>query len=220
MSDIKPEEILDTSRNEPITENPKEGGIFKVDSPELEVEESPQIKASKVKDLTVEEKARLISEAKNGVENPFFKVKFYKNGSSRIIKRKQPVEQTSTKIINKNSSSLTTEQLLMEHVIGLESQLATLKQKHKKLKKNYKSLYQDVYVDEEEIPPQGIFKEEIPPEGGQSTSINTTPMTSALNENQDNTVNKNECSESFSQQPIFYNRNTKGWRARIAKNMI
>ena len=66
----------------------------------------------------------------------------------------------------------------------------------------------------------GIFKEEIPPEGGQSTSINMTPMTSALNENQDNTVNKNECSESFSQQPIFYNRNTKGWRARIAKNMI
>ena len=216
MSDIKPEEILDTSRNEPITENPKEGGIFKEESPESEIEdEPPQIKASKVKDLTVEEKARLISEAKNGVENPFFKVKFYKNGSSRIIKRKQPVEQTSTKIINKNSSSLTTEQLLMEHVIGLESQLATLKQKHKKLKKNYKSLYQDVYVDEEEIPPQGIFKEE-----GQSTSINMTPMTSALNENQDNTVNKNECSESFSQQPIFYNRNTKGWRARIAKNMI
>lgn len=214
MSDIKPEEILDTSRNEPITENQKEG-IFKEDSPESEIDELPQIKASKVKDLTVEEKARLISEAKNGVENPFFKVKFYKNGSSRIIKRKQPVEQTSTKIINKNSSSLTTEQLLMEHVIGLESQLATLKQKHKKLKKNYKSLYQDVYVDEEEIPPQGIFKEE-----GQSTSINMTPMTSALNENQDNTVNKNECSESFSQQPIFYNRNTKGWRARIAKNMI
>ena len=217
MSDINPEEILDTSRNEPITENenPQGGnqGTFKEG---IEVEEEPlQIKASKVKDLTVEEKARLISEAKNGVENPFFKVKFYKNGSSRIIKRKQPVEQTSTKIINKNSSALTTEQLLMEHVIGLESQLATLRQKHKNLKKNYKSLYQDVYVDEE-----GIFKEEIPPEGGQSTSINTTPMTNALNENQDNTVNKNECSESFSQQPIFYNRNTKGWRARIAKNMI
>ena len=86
MSDIKPEEILDTSRNEPITENPKAGGIFKEDSPELEEEnDPPHIKASKVKDLTVVEKARFISEAKYGVETPFFKVNFYKNGSSRII---------------------------------------------------------------------------------------------------------------------------------------
>ena len=73
MSDIKPEEILDTSRNEPITENPKDGEPSEGISKEVE-DEPPQIKASKVKDLTIEEKARLISEAKNGVENPFFKV--------------------------------------------------------------------------------------------------------------------------------------------------
>ena len=115
----------------------------------------------------------------------------------------------------------------MEHVIGLESQLATLKQKHKKLKHNYKSLYQDVYVDDTELT--------------QSNSINMTPTTNALNDIQDNTVNNNECLDNVEQQPqasessqlhshelgqtgpqqqnIFTTNKTRGWRARIANSM-
>ena len=43
----------------------------------------------------------------------------------------------------------TNEQLLFEHVINLESQIAVLRQKHKNLKRNYKQIYEDVYVDDE-----------------------------------------------------------------------
>ena len=211
MTEITPEQIIDTSENKPIDETPQTQSQEQ-DSISQQVFET---KATRVKDLTTEERLRLVSDAKNGIDNPYFKVQFFKNGNSRIIKRKQPVEQTSERIIKQRSPSLTTEQLLMEHVIGLETQLATLKQKHKKLKKNYKSLYQDVYVDDEEYV--------------QSNSINTTPTTNALNDIQDNIVNNNEClqgvqqpqaSSEFPQQQNIFNKNkTNGWRARIAANM-
>ena len=223
MTGISPEQFIDLSENKPI-EDRREGasaGAPHEDSPQAVAHDqsSPppgfEIKATRVKDLTTEERLRLVSDAKNGVENKYFKVHFTKNGSSRITKRKQPVEQTSERIIKQRSPSLTTEQLLMEHVIDLETQLATLKQKHKKLKKNYKSLYQDVYVDDEEYV--------------QSNSNNTTPTTNALNDIQDNIVNNNEClqgvqqpqsSSEFPQQQNIFNKNkTNGWRARIAANM-
>ena len=213
MTEITPEQIIDTSENKPIDEVPQTK-----DQTQSQDNTSPpvfEIKATRVKDLTTEERLRLISDAKNGVDNPYFKVQFFKNGNSRITKRKQPMEQTSERIIKQRSPSLTTEQLLMEHVIGLETQLATLKQKHKKLKKNYKSLYQDVYVDDEEY--------------AQSNSSNTTPTTNALNDIQDNIVNNNEClqgvqqpqaSSEFPQQQNIFNKNkTNGWRARIAANI-
>ena len=215
MTEITPEQIIDTSENKPIDEVPQTK-----DQTQSQDNTSPpvfEIKATRVKDLTTEERLRLISDAKNGVDNPYFKVQFFKNGNSRITKRKQPMEQTSERIIKQRSPSLTTEQLLMEHVIGLETQLATLKQKHKKLKKNYKSLYQDVYVDDDDM------------YEAQSNNNNTTPTTNALNDIQDNIVNNNEClqgvqqpqpsSELPQQQNIFNKNKTNGWRARIAANM-
>ena len=212
MSDITPEQIIDTSENKPIEEQSQDDS-----QPQPQSEQTFEIKASKVKDLTTEERLKLISDAKNGIDNPLFKVQFYKNGNSRIIKRKQPLQATSERIIKQRLPSLTTEQLLMEHVIGLETQLATLRQKQKKLKKNYKSLYQDVYVDDDEI--------------NQSSNINTIPTTKALNDIQDNIVNNNECLDNVEQQPqpqsspelqqqnIFPRNKTNGWRARIAANM-
>ena len=215
MSDITPEQIIDTSENKPIEELSTE--LEQSTSQQTQPAQTFEIKASKVKDLTTEERLKLISDAKNGIDNPLFKVQFYKNGNSRIIKRKQPLQATSERIIKQRLPSLTTEQLLMEHVIGLETQLATLRQKQKKLKKNYKSLYQDVYVDEDEI--------------NQSSNINTIPTTKALNDIQDNIVNNNECLDNVEQQPqpqssselqqqnIFPRNKTNGWRARIAANM-
>ena len=67
-----------------------------------------------------------------------------------------------------------TEQLLMEHVIGLESQLSTLAQKHKNLKKKYKRMYEDVFIDDEEFykvlevapstEPQQVWQQEPQPQ--------------------------------------------------------
>lgn len=216
MSTITPEQIIDISENKPVVdEQPpsSDNCISKANTPPPTIE----IKANKVKDLTTEERLKLISDAKNGIDNPLFKVQFYKNGNSRIIKRKQPLDTTSERIIKQRAPTLTTEQLLMEHVIGLESQLATLRQKQKKLKKNYKTLYQDVYVDDEELT--------------QSNNINNTPTTKALNDMQDNTVNNSECLDNVEQQPqpsessqlqqqnIFTTNKTRGWRARIANNL-
>ena len=234
MTDISPEQFIDLSENKPI-EDGREGasaGAPHEDSPQAVAHDqsSPppgfEIKATRVKDLTTEERLRLVSDAKNGVENKYFKVHFTKNGSSRITKRKQPVEQTAERVIKQYTPSLTTEQLLMEHVIGLESQLATLRQKHKKLKKSYKSMYQDVYVDDEDA-----YDARAPPseEVVQSNSSSTTPTTNALNDMQDNMVNNNEClhgvqqapsSPGFAQQQNIFGKNkSNGWRARIAANM-
>ena len=240
MAEIRPEEIIDTSENRPIeektpqpqteqtqppqTQHPLEGlSASTRREPENTTPPVFEVKATRVKDLTTEERLRLISDAKNGIDNPYFKVQFFKNGNSRITKRKQPVEQTSERIIKQRSPGLTTEQLLMEHVIGLESQLAVLKQKHKKLKKNYKNMYQDVYVDDEaDIDARALESET------QSNNNNTTPTTNALNDIQDKIVNSNEClqgeqqppSSEFPQQQNIFNQNkTKGWRARIAANM-
>ena len=212
MSDISPEQIIDISENKPVIEKEQETET------EKQKQESFEIKASKVKDLTKEEKIQLISDAKNGIDNPFFKVQFYKNGNARIIKRKQRADTTSERIIKQRSPAMTTEQLLMEHVIGLESQIATLRQKQKKLKKSYKSLYQDVYIDDEEF--------------SQSNSISNTPTSNALKDIQERTVSNNECLESVEQQPqpsessqlqqqnIFQTNKTRGWRARIANNIF
>ena len=234
MTGISPEQFIDLSENKPI-EDGREGasaGAPHEDSPQAVAHDqsSPppgfEIKATRVKDLTTEERLRLVSDAKNGVENKYFKVHFTKNGSSRITKRKQPVEQTAERVIKQYTPSLTTEQLLMEHVIGLESQLATLRQKHKKLKKSYKSMYQDVYVDDEDA-----YDARAPPseEVVQSNSSSTTPTTNALNDMQDNMVNNNEClhgvqqapsSPGFAQQQNIFGKNkSNGWRARIAANM-
>ena len=234
MTGISPEQFIDLSENKPI-EDGREGasaGAPHEDSPQAVAHDqsSPppgfEIKATRVKDLTTEERLRLVSDAKNGVENKYFKVHFTKNGSSRITKRKQPVEQTAERVIKQYTPSLTTEQLLMEHVIGLESQLATLRQKHKKLKKSYKSMYQDVYVDDEDA-----YDARAPPseEVVQSNSNSTTPTTNALNDMQDNMVNNNEClhgvqqapsSPGFAQQQNIFGKNkSNGWRARIAANM-
>ena len=212
MSDISPEQIIDISENKPVIEKEQETET------EKQKQESFEIKASKVKDLTKEEKIQLISDAKNGIDNPFFKVQFYKNGNARIIKRKQRADSTSERIIKQRSPAMTTEQLLIEHVIGLESQIATLRQKQKKLKKSYKSLYQDVYIDDEEF--------------SQSNSISNTPTSNALKDIQERTVSNNECLESVEQQPqpsessqlqqqnIFQTNKTRGWRARIANNIF
>ena len=129
------------------------------------------IEAKSVSKLTEEEKNYLINLYKNGGEDEHFKVTFCKNGSNRITKKKQQKElkeastvqgeQLSTKLIgNENKKpvqnsvsnrSLTNEQLLMEHVIDLEAKFATLQQKHKKLKKYYKSIHEDIYAEDNDL---------------------------------------------------------------------
>jgi hypothetical protein len=116
---------------------------------------SKPIYASKtVKKLSNDERSMLMNKFEKGVEDPYFKVIRMSNGAIRITKRRNPIvadvkqaqEERSTRISNK-VSRLTNEQLLMEHIIDLETRFESMRLKHKKLKKRYNELENSIYED-------------------------------------------------------------------------
>ena len=151
--DIDPSELIDTQENKPkITQHEDLNN-----SEEVKPKEShyKRIELKQVSKLTDDEKDYLINLYKNGGEDDYYKVYFYKNGTNKIVKKKQPPKYNTTKRLLEQQQLqskpvMTTEQILMEHVIDLEAKYATLYQKHKKLKKNYKTLHEDIYYDEED----------------------------------------------------------------------
>ena len=195
--ELQPTDLIDTSDNKPIEE-------------EQETQEThKQIGPKRIKDLTNEERSIIINNAKNGIDNEYYKVQMCKNGSSRITKKKPAKGSTSDKLIKNHGPGLSTEQLLMEHVIGLETQLATMRQKQKRLKGKYKQLYQDIYIEDEDITNQS------------STINNTTAATNNdLNPSIPNTQPQEE-PEQVSQSELQQNSisfptiKRRGWRARI-----
>ena len=148
--DIDPSELIDTQENKPkvnkqedlnVSEEHKKESVYK------KIERKP------VSKLTQDESQYLIDLYKNGGEDEYYKVYFYKNGTNKIVKKKQPPKYNTAKRLLEQQNArpvMTTEQILMEHVIDLETKYATLYQKHKKLKKNYKSLHEDIYYDDED----------------------------------------------------------------------
>ena len=119
----------------------------------------PIIENKAVNELNDVERAVIVANAKNGVDMPFFDVKFFGNGKYRIVKKK-PVKPTiSQKVIKTNPSNndnkvyYTNDQLLMEHIIELNSKVDKLMTKHKKLKRKYQTLSADIYVDDNEETP-------------------------------------------------------------------
>ena len=113
-----------------------------------------------VKKLSKDERQHLLDGFEQGVEDPYFKVVKMSNGSMRITKRKNPltndvktaVENVNERVVSKatkhsNGTRLTNEQLLMEHIIDLESRFECMRLKHKKLKKRYNELENSIYED-------------------------------------------------------------------------
>ena len=148
MTDIEQDELIDTTENKPKIEADED-----VEGPEPQEQVKRLIDYKPVSKLTDDEKNYLLNLYKNGGEDNHFKVYFYKNGTNKIVKKKQPPQRISAKLLekieNSKKPSLTNEQLLMEHVFDLEAKIATLQQKHKKLKKYYKSLHEDIYADDD-----------------------------------------------------------------------
>ena len=107
-----------------------------------------------VKKLSKDERSMLEDKFEKGVEDPYFKVIRMSNGAIRITKRRNPIvadvkqaqEERSTRIANK-VGRLTNEQLLMEHIIDLETRFESMRLKHKKLKKRYNELENSIYED-------------------------------------------------------------------------
>lgn len=227
MSEIETSELIDTTENKPKMEQ-----VEAEDNDEPQEEIKRLIDYKPVSKLTEDEKSYLINLYKNGGEDNHFKVYFYKNGTNKIVKKKQPPQRLSAKLLekieNSKKPSLTNEQLLMEHVIDLETKFATLQQKHKKLKKYYKSLHEDIYADDNEV---NITEasERIPATQTQDND-NEQAIEKANNEvdnippqdvNIDNTINNDINNAEQNYQYNYINRlrrQPKGYRKMMSMN--
>ena len=124
------------------------------------LDKQKHVELKDVKKLTSEEREQIISNFKNGIDNEFYDVKTLKNGTTRIVKKKNKSQSLSNKLISGRKDNeqfvkpekkyLSNEQLLMEHIIELNTQMNKLKNKQKKLKNKYKGIKRDLYVDVDE----------------------------------------------------------------------
>ena len=153
-----------------------------------------------IANLTDDERATIIASVRNGVEQPYYDVKFYKNGNTRIIKRKLKQPSTAEKIINSQPLPPTTEakkyytdnQLLFEHIIELNAKIDKLTSKHKKLKKKYNTIRNDIYADDEDIVEQSPLTMNLDPHSSMADPQNIT----SNDESHENSVKTNDSSES------------------------
>ena len=219
MSEIETSELIDTTENKPKIEQVEA---------EEDVEQPEEIKRlidyKPVSKLTEDEKSYLINLYKNGGEDNHFKVYFYKNGTNKIVKKKQPPQRLSAKLLekieNSKKPSLTNEQLLMEHVIDLETKFATLQQKHKKLKKYYKSLHEDIYADDNEVNMTEAIDNVKPINDNNNTNNNEQAIEKTNNE-VDNTINNDINNTEQNYQYNYINRlrrQPKGYRKMMSMN--
>ena len=183
MSEI---EQTETTTNETTNEATDE-----VKEIEIPIEEKKQ-EVSVVKDiskLTLEERAKIITDARNGIPNEHYDVILLKNGNTRIVKKKNktPTQSVASRLISQtqNNQTLTPNkiymsdtQIMMEHIIKLNNQVNKLMTKQKKLKKKYKTLKYDIYedVDENQIT-QETKQEQIKQEPTQETKQDVTQDT-------------------------------------------
>ena len=106
-----------------------------------------------VKQLSKAQRTKLIEAYENGSDNPYFKVNRLKNGSYRVTKRSNPLlnetpEHVTERVTKRyDGKHLTTEQLLLEHMFELERKCEVMRMKHKKLKKRYNKLENDLFDD-------------------------------------------------------------------------
>ena len=181
-----------------------------------------------VKKLTSEEREQIISNFKNGIDNEFYDVKTLKNGTTRIVKKKNKSQSLSNKLISGRKDNeqfvkpekkyLSNEQLLMEHIIELNTQMNKLKNKQKKLKNKYKGIKRDLYVDvDENDEPHNDEKDFIqgdrnrPP--SEELEKNAHRVADGLS---DLSANANERSKGPEGQSPEVRVVQRGWRSRVS----
>ena len=164
------------------------------------------VERKQIVDLTDEEKAIIVNNAKNGYDQPNFDVKFFKNGKYRILRKKEQVKSVAQKVVSSSSAPekekkvfYSDNQLLFEHVIELNAKVDKLMMKHKKLKRKYQTLQNDIYAEDDEIStPQQIEE----------------PNTEVKNEIVNEPPQMQQMQPPVQQQPITNKR--MNWRARLS----
>ena len=141
---------LNEVKEEPKEEQPKEKTKHDI----TVIEPKPVTK------LSNEEKDLIISNYRDGIIQPNFTVKELKNGTLKIVKTtnkggytKPPenVEKPVTPVDKTSHAKYTNEQMLIQEIIDLNSKMDVMLNKHKKLKKKYKKMRSDIYVDLDEV---------------------------------------------------------------------
>ena len=182
MSEI---EQTETTTNETTNEATDE-----VKEIEIPIEEKKQ-EVSVVKDiskLTLEERAKIITDARNGIPNEHYDVILLKNGNTRIVKKKNktPTQSVASRLISQTQNNqaptpnkiyMSDTQIMMEHIIELNNQINKLMTKQKKLKKKYKTLKYDIYEDVDENQITQEPKQETKQEPTQETKQDVTQET-------------------------------------------
>ena len=146
--------------------------------PQKTTSKEPQTKVKDISKLTLEERAKIISDARNGIPSEHYDVIVLKNGNTRIVKKKIKTPSLSNRLINEqkqevNNSKkfyMSDNQLMMEHIIELNNQVNKLANKHKKLKKKYRALKHDIYEEdiEQEQEPQSKEPQSQEPQSQES----------------------------------------------------
>lgn len=166
--------VENLSEQPEISEQPETENSSEMSQSQNILDKQKPVELKDVKKLTSEEREQIISNFKNGIDNEFYDVKTLKNGTTRIVKKKNKSQSLSNKLISGQSPSglhdrslnkdneqnieklidtkkyLSNEQLLMEHIFELNTQMNKLKNKQKKLKNKYKGIKRDLYVDVDE----------------------------------------------------------------------
>ena len=96
--------IIDLESQEDSKNSPKgvDINVMEEQKPKLA---SKFVDRKQIVDLTDDEKALIVANAKNGLDQPHFSVKFFKNGKYRILKKKEQAPTVSQKIISSNAES-------------------------------------------------------------------------------------------------------------------
>ncbi|KAH0797369.1 uncharacterized protein GO595_009690 [Histomonas meleagridis] len=140
----------------------------------------------------------------------FLTSNFFKNGNARVTAKKSKTPTVSQKVIKNNNDGkvyLSNDQLLMEHIIELNSRLDKLTGKHKKLKKKYHRLRDDIYIDAEEIPSveQTLNDEQVSLDARNSQG----------SEQKEDIVSSEAQVSSERQEQVYNVPVQRGWRARV-----
>ena len=198
------ESINGNVKTDSVTTEPKKQTFKTVDS-------------KNVGELTDDERAIIIANAKNGIDQPNFDVRFFRNGKFRIVRKKEKPPTISEKVVktqeipqNVKKAYYTDNQLLFEHIIELNAKVDRLMSKHKKLKRKYQTLQSDIYVDDDEI-------ETI------KQPVNNEPINEPVNEPVNEPINNEPINEpptptpniQTTQQMITSTPTRQNWRSRL-----
>ena len=178
------------------------------------------ITAKRVCDLSKEDENWLVENAKKGNSHEFFEVMLFKNGNHRIKLKNGNKRSVAQKNIETKAGMMTNDQLLMEHVFDLEARLKVMEMKHKKLKKKYKGLKQDIYVDvDDEGGDNQVSTNQPEREETKKVEVkkNDVKKTEDIFEQRMNEA-QNEISTNYSNVPAYMRRQQplRGWRSRIS----